>query len=65
MEQRLADWPQFARYAEENSKLPPPAKGEKRAIFYGDSITQGWKLDQSFPDEGYLTREFGDAMVVI
>ena len=36
------DWPNLARYREENAKLPPPAAGEQRVVFIGDSITDGW-----------------------
>src|SRR3954463_7667261 len=37
----LQDWPNFARYRDDNAKLPPPAKDEKRVVFIGDSITDG------------------------
>lgn len=30
------------RYAEANAALPAPAKGEKRVVFIGNSITDGW-----------------------
>lgn len=30
------------RYAEANAELPAPAKGEKRVVFIGNSITDGW-----------------------
>lgn len=30
------------RYAEANTALPAPAKGEKRVVFIGNSITDGW-----------------------
>lgn len=30
------------RYAEANAALPAPAKGEKRIVFIGNSITDGW-----------------------
>jgi lysophospholipase L1-like esterase len=30
------------RYAEANAALPAPAEGEKRVVFIGNSITQGW-----------------------
>lgn len=30
------------RYAEANAALPVPAKGEKRVVFIGNSITDGW-----------------------
>jgi lysophospholipase L1-like esterase len=36
------DWPNLARYREENSKLQPTAPGEKRVVFMGNSITEGW-----------------------
>ena len=28
-------------------------------VFFGDSITDGWKLDQSFPGKGYINRGIG------
>lgn len=30
------------RYAEANTALPAPVKGEKRVVFIGNSITDGW-----------------------
>lgn len=30
------------RYAEANAALPAPVKGEKRVVFIGNSITDGW-----------------------
>jgi lysophospholipase L1-like esterase len=50
------DWPWLARFKEENLKLPPPAPGEGRVVFMGDSITQGWHLDVSFPGKPYINR---------
>jgi lysophospholipase L1-like esterase len=38
----LLDWPALSRYAGDNAKLAPPAAGEKRVVFMGDSITDGW-----------------------
>ena len=40
--QEKTDWPNFARYRAANAALPPPAAGEKRVLFMGDSITDGW-----------------------
>ncbi len=37
------DWPNLARYRDENSKLGLPGVNEKRVVFMGNSITQGWK----------------------
>lgn len=38
----LQDWPALGRYAADNAKLAPPAGGENRVVFMGDSITDGW-----------------------
>ena len=50
------DWPQFARYQADNQALPPVASGEKRVVFMGDSITDGWKIADSFPGKPYVNR---------
>lgn len=36
------DWPNLARYNEDNKKTTPPAKNEQRVVFMGDSITDSW-----------------------
>lgn len=36
------DWPDFERYSEENKTLGPPLENEKRVVFMGNSITEGW-----------------------
>jgi lysophospholipase L1-like esterase len=38
---RLRDWPNLARYREQNRTLPAPAS-ESRVVFMGDSITDAW-----------------------
>ncbi|HTB11995.1 MAG TPA: SGNH/GDSL hydrolase family protein [Bryobacteraceae bacterium] len=38
----LQDWPALSRYAPDNAKLAPPAHGEHRVVFMGDSITDAW-----------------------
>lgn len=42
MRKQMADWAGMGRYAAENATLPAPAKGERRVVFYGDSITDAW-----------------------
>src|ERR1700722_760572 len=42
MQKKLDDWPQLSRYREANAALAAPAAGEKRVVFFGDSITDGW-----------------------
>jgi lysophospholipase L1-like esterase len=46
----------LARYAEANRKLPPPSPGKPRVVFFGDSITDIWHLNEYFPDSDYLNR---------
>jgi acyl-CoA thioesterase I len=52
----LTDFPWLARFRDEDAKLGPPAPGQNRVVFMGDSITAGWHLDQSFPGKGYVNR---------
>jgi acetyl esterase/lipase/lysophospholipase L1-like esterase len=37
------DWPFIKRYEKENNELTAPIAGEKRVVFMGNSITEGWK----------------------
>ena len=53
------DYGQLARYREDNAELKPPAAGEGRVVFFGDSITESWKLDESFPGKPYIARGIG------
>ena len=50
------DFGQLARYREANAALAPPAAGENRVIFVGDSITDYWKLADYFPGKPYINR---------
>ncbi len=56
LQARFNDFANFARYSEANAKLAPPAKDESRAVFMGDSITDGWKLNEYFPGLPYVNR---------
>jgi lysophospholipase L1-like esterase len=53
---QLQDWNQLGRYYADNERLKqaPPESG--RVVFLGDSITDGWKLAQYFPDKPYVNR---------
>jgi len=53
------DYGQLARYRDANAALKPPAPGENRVVFFGDSITDIWKLDESFPAKPYVNRGIG------
>ena len=50
------DFGQLARHRDVNAALKPPASGEKRVVFFGDSITDLWKLDEYFPGKPYVNR---------
>jgi lysophospholipase L1-like esterase len=56
MELTLRDWPNLARYRDDDTKLGQPAKGESRVVFLGDSITEFWSLNDSFPGKPYVNR---------
>jgi acyl-CoA thioesterase I len=50
-------WADLPRYQEANFHLAPPAAGEKRVVFFGDSITEAWAGDKTFfPGKGYIGR---------
>jgi lysophospholipase L1-like esterase len=52
------DWANLARYRDANAKLPPPAPGENRVVFMGNSITDSWAplFDSLFPGKPYIGR---------
>ncbi|MBL0938907.1 MAG: SGNH/GDSL hydrolase family protein [Gemmatimonadaceae bacterium] len=53
-----ADPANRARYAEANRRLGPPAAGEARVVFMGNSITEAWAphFAALFPDKPYVGR---------
>jgi len=53
------DYGELARYREANAALKLPASNESRVVFFGDSITDIWKLDESFPGKQYINRGIG------
>lgn len=55
----MNDFAQLARYREANETLTAPKPGERRVVFFGDSITDGWHLDQYFPGKAYINRGIG------
>jgi lysophospholipase L1-like esterase len=50
------DFGQLARYREADAALVPPAAGERRVVFLGDSITDYWRLPDYFPGKPYINR---------
>lgn len=54
--EQLQDWNQLGRYHADNMRLRAQAPEPGRVVFMGDSITDGWKLAQSFPGKPYVNR---------
>ena len=54
-----SDWDNYKRYAEANTRIGPPAAGSLRVVFLGDSITDGWRLNEYFPDRDFINRGIG------
>lgn len=57
-EARLAnpDRDNLKRYAEDNRKLAPADPAKARVVFFGDSITDFWRLNEYFPDRNFINR---------
>jgi lysophospholipase L1-like esterase len=56
---QLQDWNQLGRYHADNEKLKAQPADPQRVVFLGDSITDGWKLNQYFPGKPYVNRGIG------
>ncbi len=52
------DWANTSRFKEQNAKLTLPVKGEKRVVFMGNSITEGWinTCPEFFAGKSYINR---------
>jgi len=50
------DFGELSRYRNADAALGPPAPGENRVVFVGDSITDYWKLADYFPGKPYINR---------
>jgi lysophospholipase L1-like esterase len=53
------DFGELARFRDADTALKPPAPGENRVVFFGDSITDLWKLEEYFPGKPYINRGIG------
>ena len=53
---QLQDWNQLGRYYAVNRELKKQPADPKRVVFMGDSITDGWRLDEYFPGMPYVNR---------
>ena len=55
----LQDWANLGRYRDANAQLAPPAAGETRVVFMGDSITDYWVVrspETFFQGKPYIDR---------
>jgi lysophospholipase L1-like esterase len=48
------DWAKLSAYRSANAQTSPPAKGERRVVFMGDSITEFWSKAQW--NSGHINR---------
>ncbi|MCU1301848.1 MAG: Capsular biosynthesis protein [Candidatus Sulfotelmatobacter sp.] len=53
------DFGQLVRYRDANAALKPTAPDENRVVFFGDSITDIWHLEEYFPGKPYINRGIG------
>jgi lysophospholipase L1-like esterase len=57
-EARRNDWADLGRYRVVNTRLAPPKTGERRVVFFGNSIIEAWTtyFSQLFPARPYIGR---------
>ncbi len=57
-QQERTDWANLARFRDANVSLGDPAPGERRVVFMGNSITEGWAplFAKAFPGKPYIGR---------
>ena len=53
---RGSDRDNLNRYKDANATVGAPQSGKPRVVFLGDSITDGWRLNEYFPDQDYINR---------
>jgi lysophospholipase L1-like esterase len=52
----MDDFGELSRYRDANAALQLAPPGENRVVFFGDSITDLWKLGEYFPGQPYVNR---------
>ncbi len=57
-QERNVDPNGLSKYAQADSELPPPGK-TPRVVFIGDSITEGWHLNEYFTGRDFVNRGIG------
>jgi len=56
---QLQDWNMLGTFYAANEELKKQPAAPGRVVFLGDSITEGWALDQYFPGKPYVNRGIG------
>ncbi len=59
LESLIDDYGSLSRYRGANAALAPAAPNEGRVVFFGDSITEGWTLEEHFPRKPHVNRGIG------
>ena len=59
--QSATDWPNLQKYRDSNAVVAAPKAGERRVVFMGNSITEGWKkyFAAEFAEKPYINRGIG------
>jgi lysophospholipase L1-like esterase len=52
-------WAGLTRYASANADLIAKGSDDSRIVFFGDSITDAWNLEEFFFGKGYINRGIG------
>jgi acyl-CoA thioesterase I len=50
------DYGQLKRYRADDATVKAMSDNKNRVVFFGDSITDGWKLDKYFESKSYINR---------
>ncbi|MBI4893737.1 MAG: hypothetical protein HY821_24170 [Acidobacteria bacterium] len=58
-ELRTPDRDNLKRYKDANGTLAKPGAQNGRVVFLGDSITDGWRLNEYFPGKDFVNRGIG------
>jgi lysophospholipase L1-like esterase len=53
------DWGELAYFRADNTRLSALPADPERVVFFGDSITNMWMLDEYFPGKPYVNRGIG------
>lgn len=59
---RTPDRDNLRRYSEANARLDKPSSEQSRVVFLGDSITDGWRINEYFPNRDFVNRGIGGQM---